>query len=579
MKKILNKKFSVDFLSQPITQALLAAFSLSLLTILAFWGFELRSAIKWILQSSLLAFPLFLILYFFFYQNKQVTIDLSLSMLVIGMMTSALLTFQLLPAQMNQLRSIMVFIVTTVLFFCLYSLLLLTFLKNDNIPWKGITVWFFFITGLISVTLIFRNSSFARLYSDDLCYAVNFDELGFPGAAFFFYRDWSGRFFSNFLVMGFTDQERSIMVLIILTIISMFSAVLFLIRAEKVKDQFFAAAAVSLFFMATISIAAPDYYKSFFWISSIFIMFPIFIMAPLYLSVIFQILRGRVKNPLFLMLLGAMLSFCITTTHEVGAVSFLTLNGLALIWAWWEKKRDKYLHWTLIAAIAAGLIGLAVMLSSPGIENRARLQQYPGSTPFPQTIPIVIENFFEFIHNINSPYYAFEGDGRPGWLLVISIVGLGWTLDFPFSRNWRSALNTAGMTLLIVLAASFPAAYVFRGNIPIRTQMIPTYFLTLGALLFGALLPTAKKKVVSAGISLLMITAVLLGMKVAIPRLIEISGPLKQYAQDWDARDAKYTKSMDDPPGIEVPWDEYEQNINCVELYYEHITNSQNAGN
>ncbi len=571
MKKFLNKRICFGFLSHPITRALLAAISISLLTILAIWKFELRSTVKWFFQAGLLAIPLFLFLYVFFYRTKQFTSELNFSMLLIGITTSALLTSHLLPAQMNPMRSLIVFIVTALLFLCVYSVWVIPFLKIDNIPWKGITVWLFFICGLISVALILYDSSFARLYSDDLCYAVNFDELGFPGAASFFYRDWSGRFFSNFLVMGFTDQARSIMVLIGLTIISTFSAVYFLLSRKRVIKKCFTAAAGALFFMATISIAAPDFYKSFFWISSIFIMFPIFIIVPIYLLGVFYLLKGRLKKPVLFLMLGAILSFCITTTHEVGAVSFLTLNGLALIWARWEKKSNKHLQWYLIAAIIAGLLGLAVMLSSPGIENRAQIQQYPGSTPILQTIPIVVRNFFAFIRNIHSPYYAFEGAGRPGWLFMLAMVGLGWTLALPFARSWRSALVAAAMTLVIVLAASFPAAYVFRGNIPIRTQMIPTYFMTLGAFFFGALLPKIEQRAITAGLYVLMLTALLLGMVVAIPRLVEIAGPLRQYAQDWDARDAYFRKNPGTPEKIDVPWDEYEQNINCAELYYAHI--------
>jgi len=45
---------------------------------------------------------------------------------------------------------------------------------------------------------------------------------------------------------------------------------------------------------------------------------------------------------------------------------------------------------------------------------------------------------------------------------------------------------------------------------------------------------------------------------------------LKQYAADWDARDVKFQTSSGVPPDIYVPWDEYEQNMNCVQRYYEH---------
>ena len=572
MKNNHGKKIQPNFFMRPIMEALIAAFSLALLITLASWRFELRSTAKWLFQASMLTIPIWYLSYILFYRKNPISIDLDLPQILIATLTSALLALMLVPAQQTLTRSILVVTLTAFLFFSLYSLFILFFLKNAKISWRMITIWVIFVSGLVGIALIIKNSYYARLYSDDFCYAVNYDQLGFPGAALFFYRDWSGRLFSNFLVMGLTDQPRTIIYLIILTIFSLFGAILVVNRTEPTRQRWLYALTASLFLTLTIAIAAPDFYKSFFWICSALILFPAFIMIPVDLTGAFRLIRAKSKYPTFLIIISGLLSFCIATTHEVSAMAWLALNGIGLLWALLRKTKIRHLNYFFIVAIIATLVGVGVLLSSPGIRNRAQIQQYPGATPILQTIPILFKNFFELFHNIATPYYTFESSGRPGWLLIIGAVTVGWLADLHLPRKWGSVLIVLAITIASVFAASFPAAYVYRGNIPLRTQMIPVFFLTMGAFIIGALMPMPKKNVTYNAILLFFITAVLLGMRVVVPQMLSIMEPLQQYASDWDERDQQYIQSTGIPPRIDIPWDEYEQNIDCIELYYAHLT-------
>jgi ABC-type iron transport system FetAB permease component len=434
--------------------------------------------------------------------------------------------------------------------------------------WEAFVVWLILISAIGGVSLLMINSTYARMYADDFCYAVNFDQLGFPGAGLFFYRDWSARFFSNFLVMGFADRPKTIIYLEAATIISLFFSLFVSLRHLPAKKRWLYSVTLALFFMLTIAISAPDFYKSFFWTGSALVLFPIFIMAPIFLAVVLNLIRAETETSRWLVLLGAVLSFCIATTHEVATLGWLLLNCAGLFWSAIQKTKNKSLNQFLIASALATLIGLAVMLFSPGIDNRAQIQHYPGTTPLAQTVLISIRNFFEFLQNIANPYYSFEGNQRPGWLLILGLCGLGWVMDFPLSRNWRSSFFLLCLTMMIILASFVPGAYVFRANIPLRSQMIPVFYLASGAFLLGTTLPKPKNKPLSSALILLVTVSTLLGMRVVIPRLLSIIEPLQSYARAWDARDRQFTGSASIPPRILIPWDAYEQNIHCIEMYY-----------
>jgi len=478
----------------PILYALIISGALALLVTLAIWSFELRSVVKWLLRAGFLAIPFTALLYFIYFRKRTYVLKLEKWSTLLGIGISLVFALQLVPSQITPARTLIVNLLTAGLFFTLFIFILEILTVNADWPLRKIVTGIILLSGIIGMGLIFDNSLNARLYSDDLCYAVNFDQLGFPDAAFFFYNDWSGRFFTNFLVMGFTDQPRTITYLLILTILSLIFAELLTSKTENGSRKWWQSIAAALFITLSISIVTPDFYKSFFWICSALILFPVFIISPLYLAIMLRLMQGKSKKPMLMVILGALLSFSLATTHEAASLGWLAMNAFGLIWSKIAAKRNKKLQIFFMVGCLATLIGLVVLLASPGVENRAQIQQYPGSTPILQTIPIVFSNFIEFVQNITVPYYAYEMNGRPGWLLLLGVFGIAYMFGLPLKRKCSSALIVVGITIVMILGTSFPAAYVFRGNIPRRTQMIPVFFLTLGTYISASLLPKPKKQ-------------------------------------------------------------------------------------
>ena len=265
------------------------------------------------------------------------------------------------------------------------------------------------------------------------------------------------------------------------------------------------------------------------------------------------------------------LSFFIATIHEVATLGWMTLLAGWVFWLWVEKSENSVLKRFLIVGFLAAGLGLIVMFLSPGIDNRAAVQHYPGTTPIIETIQIAVRNFFEFFRIIPYPYYAHEAGWQPGWLLLAGMLGIGWVVDFPIQRNWKAAGFVVLLTGAMIYVSLVPAAYVYRGNIPLRSQMIPSFYLTMGAFMLGTVIPKIKNDAITNSILFFIMVAVALGMRIVVPQMLRPMDALEQYAADWDARDLKFQKSSGVPPDIYVPWDEYEQNMNCVQRYYTYL--------
>ena len=572
MKNNPGKKIQPTIFMRPIIVALVAAFSLALLIILAIWGFNLRSITKWFIQAGILAIPLTIILHLIIYRKNIYRIEFDICETIINAGTAILLTTQIIPDQLTIERTFTTSIVTALLFFVLYTTLFASLLNRLEIRWEKALIWIILISGIVSMSLIFKNILYARMYADDFCYAVNYDQLGFPGAGLYFYREWSGRFFSNFFVMGLADQPITIFFLLAISIVAIFILLLQVNIHQNRDNHWVTAAASSVFFIPTLIFLAPDFYKTLFWTGSTLVLFPVIILISLFLIASLQFLRSNKSTIFWWMVFASLLSVCITTTHEVASLGWLFIILISIILTLSLKNVKRSFTYYLIGAAIGAIGGLVVMLLSPGIDNRAQIQNYPGATPLIETVFITMRNMLEFFSNITFPYYFFEINGRAGLLFIVGLIGLGWSLDVNYKRNWIRAITVLIVFLLMVMTTFFPGAYVYRGNIPLRSQMIPVFFLTTGFFLFSLNIPKSTKISIDRAVYIFVITSVVLGMRLIIPQMLSIMEPLQQYASDWDARDQKYIQSTEIPPRIDIPWEEYEQNIDCIELYYAHLT-------
>ncbi|MBM3138179.1 MAG: hypothetical protein FJZ98_08335 [Chloroflexi bacterium] len=539
--------------------------------VFAKWGFELRSVTKLIALASPFALPLSILLYFFIFRNLSQPFTKDFRIYAIGICTSALISSRLVPQQLTVFRFMIAFLLTCLLFLVIYSFLIEPLFKSKNFPWERILIWAAFISGLAGMAVIFIDSLYTRMYSDDFCYAISFDELGFPGAGLWFYHNWSGRFFSNFLVMAFTDTPSAVASQIILTILSLFFSLYVLSKSGNSRPYWLAYGSFALFFTLTVSVVTRDFYKSFFWICSSLILFPLFILIPPYIAGIFRLGASENRDFHWLAIPVFFLSFFISTIHEIAVLGWLALNGGVLAWLMAKKIKKKYLKVYLVAGIIAAALGLALMLVSPGNDNRAQVQDYAAAAPIFETLRIALRGMTEFFRGIFEPYYSFQADWRPGWLLILSLVGIGWVVDIPLSRSWRGAAFALIVAGVMVFVSFIPGAYVYRGTIPLRSQMIPSFYLALGSVAFGFLLPRTESKRIANAVVFFILVCLFFGMITAFPQLLDTIKPMREYAAAWDARDAAFKSSAGLPGRIDVPWDEYEQELDCIQLYYSHL--------
>jgi hypothetical protein len=100
-------------------------------------------------------------------------------------------------------------------------------------------------------------------------------------------------------------------------------------------------------------------------------------------------------------------------------------------------------------------------------------------------------------------------------------------------------------------------------------------YLIVGAFLFGLLLPCPTRKQIRHSLAVFLFLVLIFGSRTSIQQLLLTMEPVRQYAADWDARDAQIRSTGEKPERIEVPWDEYEQNLDNIRLYYKHITASR----
>lgn len=547
-----------------------AAAPLSTLVALSFWGFELRSFAKLSLYSTLTLAVIWPLLYFLFFRkfNQPIQVDLMglLSALVTALLFGGLIT----PAQVNQSRYILALALTTLLFMFFYLAFLLPILRMQGVHWERILHILASLCGAGGLLILLFNTFSSRIYADDFCYAIQLADLGFWRASLGFYLDWSGRFFSNFLVMGLSNFHMAQFIFLIAVVISLY---LFLSAILDVPgwSKALASLAGALLLTLTVMTVIPDLYKSLYWNGSAMVVLPILVLIPPYLLLLALLQLDRLRARGYLWAIVILLGITLTTTHEVAAVGWVVMHALALLWLHFSASKNPGLRTMLAVGLFAALVGLAVLYFSPGAANRAAEQQFPAGRSLPYLISKMIEDFFYFITHISVPYYTYQLEVRPGWLLIASAAGLGWLLDAPFQRRVSTALGILLITLAVVMVSFFPGGYIYSGRIPERTQFIPSTFLVLGVFVAAMFLPCFNDLFLKKALTLLIGMLLLFGAGASISEMARTIEPMRRYAAAWDARDAGVRLNRETPQRIPIPWDEFEQEMGCIREYYQYL--------
>ncbi len=574
MNKTKDHQESGQITIQPLPASILAAVSLAMLITLAFWKFELRSIFRLGLQSAALSVVIWAGIYYLIYRKRQLTATIHIAALIISAAASIFLSAHIVPFHESSTRTALAVAVASTAFLGFFLTCLQVIFHTDKISTAGVYTSAAALFGFSGMIIILINSNSVRMYSDDFFYAVQLDQMGLWQAAQWFYYNWSASFFSNFLIMGLSHQRSSVFIFLILAILGLFAA-WFSAAEKKSRHRWLSATAIAFLIPLAVLTVTPDMYKTLFWVCSSLSLLPLLIFIPIYLALIARLLTSRQPATNILLAAAALVSFALSTTHEVASLGWLGMHIFGIAWTYLARKKVDDLKKFLIAGLAGTLIGLAVLLASPGVDARVVEQNYPPPPPLTEVIPETIQDFFDFLVMVSAPYYRYHGNFRPGWYMIIAAAGLGWLSDTPLRRSFTDAALVLVLTIGMTAISFFPGAYIMSMPIPFRTQFIPSLYLVLGAFIVGLLLPYATRKQIGDYLVVFLFLVLLFGSRTSIQQLLITMEPVRQYAADWDARDAQIRSTGGNPERIEVPWDEYEQNLDYIRLYYKHITASR----
>ena len=566
-----DQQNSGQIIIQPLPASILAAVSLAVLVTLAFWKFELRSIIRLGWQGAGLSAVIWVGIYNFIFRKRQLSATIHSAALIIGAAASIFLSAHIVPFQVSISRTALAVVLASTAFLGFFVTCLLVIFQSSRMSMTDVYTSAAILFGIAGMAIIFINSFSVRMYSDDFFYAVQTDRLGLWQSALWFYNNWSASFFSNFLIMGLSHQRLSVFIFLFFVTFGLFAS--WVAAAERqMRHRWLTAGAVSFLIPLAVLTVTPDMYKTLFWVCSSLSLLPLLIFIPIYLALIARLLTGRQPATNFMLAVAMLISFALSTTHEVASLGWLGMHVYGIIWAYLARKKPDDLKKFLIAGLAGTLIGLAVLLASPGVDARVAEQNYPPPPPFFEVISATMRDFFSFLKMVSAPYYRYHGDLRPGWYMIIAVAGLGWLSDTPISRNFTHAVLVLILSTGMAAISFFPGAYIMSMPIPFRTQFIPSVYLVVGAFLFGLLMPRAKRKQIMISMAVFLFIVMLFGSRISIQQLLLTMEPVRQYAADWDVRDAQIRLTGEKPERIDVPWDEYEQNLDYIRLYYKHIT-------
>jgi len=545
----------------------ISALSLATLIILTLWSFELRSILhlsRWILAISSI---ITLFLYGMIYRRFPIRMTWNSGDAVRGLAISILFTLLVFPlAPLNERLFVTVVIIALAFFLVCVSLVFPLHQYLERSILGHTFLYIAMIAGVCGMAIILINGFSVRMYGDDFCYALQRAAMGWIKSSLNFYHIWSARFFSNFLLMGLSDKHWAPIIELTAILCTTFLAAKSWMESGH---KFFWPAVLATTFFVPFSIfsTVPDLYKSLYWIASSVAVLPVMIFVSLYFFALAHTLRSK-KSNVGIIVLGMAATFAIITTHEVAALGWLLCISILLAIMYIFKPDYRAARTYLIANFFAAVMGMAVLLTSPGITARSLAQGYPPPPSLTKIVMISLSSFAEFIRNITMPYYPYQSGRQPAWLFIISLAGLGWYSPFIGKRRWRTAFLVLITSLMMAFLSFIPGAYATSGSIPLRTQLIPVAFLLTGIYICGLFIPQFSNNIRPNIFVCLIIGCLILGSYKSISQTAKTIQPMRQYAYEWDMRDAISETHPYEIRRINIPWEEYEQEFSCTQDYY-----------
>lgn len=544
-----------------ILPTLLLTYALVVLIKLFAWNLELRSVVKLMGQSGLFAVVLLPLIY------RVIKLDLNqatwkiVKSAFLSIIPLALVGAALIPAQTTEARYYMAdAIFTTAAFIFLLGLVCLKFSKSV-LSICDYILWIPFFLGVIGAIILLIEGTFTRMYADDFIYTLERLNRGYWNGQVWFYTNWSGRLFSNILVLGLADWRWLPLTQIFGILVTSILTLLVLVKDSTAKKVVISIFVSSWILFSVVSII-PDFYKSLFWIVASAASVPYMYLIPLYILVIVKSVNCTEKTKMIWFgILAGLLSLMVATTHEAGVVGWVAAQILILVASGINLRQMKRWQILVCIGIAAGILGFGLQIFSPGNLYRSDKQNYTQTV---QIFPLLKGTLTYYLHYLKSIQTT-------GWLLLLSLIGVGALVPTGVSRGWKRVTVTLIATHLIAASCFIVGVYVFSGPIPLRTHFIPAVYLAYGFFATGLVLPRPASKQLAVAYTIVF---VLISAIVSLPNLNRLAAtiqPFRQFAHDWDERDVVGRQNSADMYMINIPWEDHEAKFIFAQEYYSRI--------
>jgi len=310
--------------------------------------------------------------------------------------------------------------------------------------------------------------------ADDWGMAENTVIKGFVDTQIHYYKNWTGKYFSNAVmsynplyfdsIAGYKIVTLLLMIIFGITLYSLFSRLTSVIISKKEKLIF------TLSFMFMYLYAMPSLSQSFYWLTA-----SVVYQVGIILIMLFAIIYSKISDPQDvssksgLVILACMIIGSIAGCSEMSMVSGVLMIGLMVLYEIITKK--KLSGRNILFAVVCG-VGSFILITAPG--NKVRGSLYPDSHKLVPSLITTATTFADYLITwiIISPLLLITVLLIPVFVKIIAdkkekLNGLGFNPLF------------AGITSVVILFVLFFTPVWSLGRSPFNRTVNIIYFMFL----------------------------------------------------------------------------------------------------
>lgn len=333
--------------------------------------------------------------------------------------------------------------------------------------------------------------TYSRFMADDYCSASQALQRGTLRAAWYWYRNWTGRYSANLLDAifgklgpGFTPAVTAIVLFLWLALLAAtISLLISQLNSEHSSPLLAISMAAAVLFL-TLAIA-PNVPQALYWGQGMRSIVPPLMLMTLYIGLYLWLWRRSwpARLPWLWLATGFILTYGAGGFSETYTALQLAALVLTIAAVLISSRRGAQRPFMLF--LYAGLLGAALSLITVAISpgNAARAAFYPPPPDLFPLLGISLNSFGFFLADV-------FGSGLR-LLSLVAALGLGLWVGAAFDfhiPDGRAVLLILLLGLGLCFTCFPPAAYGLSDAPPDRTLLIPAFLLILTAVVFGVAL-------------------------------------------------------------------------------------------